>query len=227
MKKINKSDEELKSLIGKLHQAEMSQLPSKEELQGRYRLSETFDQKMNRLIQKQKSKAKRTAYAGYVAAAAAVVVLLFSIFHPQYLVEARKQFMKWFDNHAEFHFKDETSLTEMPKYEMGYVPEGFELVEDNYYEMGMGLVVYQKGEEVLYLDYEVSDANSSINNEGVTFTIITGNRGDTIFYFCSEDKSRLSTMTWLSEDGNISFTIAGIFDKEEMLKMQESVKKCE
>ncbi len=227
MKTEMEFEDELKKIICELHQAEMEQLPSKDELQGKYRLSDTFYHKMQRLIRRQKRRKKIRTCAGYVAAAAAVIVLLFSVSHPQYLIEAKNKFMEWFDDHVEFHFKEETGLTGMPKYELGYVPKGYELVEDNYLEMGMGLIVYSNGEVNLALEYELSDANANTNNEDVTFSVITGNNGDTIYYFSSEDMGRESTMTWLSEDENISFTIIGVLSKEEMLKMQESVRICE
>lgn len=221
-----KMEDNYKKLICAMHEAEIKRLPAKEELQEKYTLSDTFYHRMKRLIAKQNRKKKWKNCANYVAAAAIVIIVLLSISHPQYLVNAKNAFMKWFDNHAEFHFKENTGLTEIPRYEMEYVPEGYVLQEDNYIKEGMGLVVYTSETEMLTFDYELSDSNTNMNNEDVTFSIIKGNKGDTIYYFECEDMSRESSMMWLSEDENVLFTIIGVFDTEEMLKMQESVHVC-
>ena len=222
--KKNEYDADLKNLICKIHEQEIAELPPREVLQGKYQLSDVFHQRMKRLSHKVDRKRQWHAAARYVVAAAAVVVLLFSIAHPQYLVEAKDKIMEWYSNHVEIQFKEDTGRLTIPKYEMEYVPEGYELVEDAYYEAGAGLVVYMNNDLPLYLDYELSDSGVSMNNEGVEFLTIEGNTGDTIYYFQAVEEGRNSTMTWLSEDGNISLTIMGVLNKEEMLKIQENVR---
>lgn len=224
--KKNEYDADLKNLICKIHEREMAPLPPREVLQGEYQLSDVFHQRMKLLCHRVDRKKLWHTAVRYVIATAAVVVLLFSIAHPQYLVEAKDKIIEWYSNHVEIQFKEDTGLLTIPKYEMGYVPEGYELVEDAYYETGTGLIVYSNNEMNIGLGYELSDSGTSMNNEEVDFLTIEGNTGDTIYYFRAKEEGRNSTMTWLTEDGNISLTIMGVLSKEEMLKIQENVRVC-
>lgn len=89
---------------------------------------------MNRLIKKQKYKIRVIEISKYAAACAAVVMILFMVARPNAVAEAARRFMVWMKEMVSFQFEEDTDIVDFPKYELTYVPNGFELEHNLYFE---------------------------------------------------------------------------------------------
>ena len=219
----NHKEEDLKKMIRLMQEKELEQLPDQETLQKTYELSDAFYDRMSRLQKRMARKEKFRKQCSVAAAAAAAFILVLFASHPQAVAEAGRSIMSWEKDFAAFHFKEESDLTVIPRYTLGYVPDGYELKMDEYYE-NMGVIFYSDGGvNEWHFAYSVSDADIWADNKDLSFSILKWN-GKQIYYLEAINDTEASHMEWLSDDGNIAFSIHGCLSKEEMLKIIEGIK---
>lgn len=221
MRKI--CEDELKELICRMHELEIDLLPEKEWMQKEYKLSEMFYAKMKHLIVKVERKDVYCQLSKIVAMILLVIGGLWTISNPECIAQAGENFMEWFSDHVEFHYKEDVGLTEIPEYVMEYVPEGYELESYDYYEI-FGVYAYMKNENLLTFEFGISDVSMNVNNEEVEYKTLVSEDGQTLYCFEATSNERSSSIIWYSKSGELVFTITGKFSEEEMLKMQRSVK---
>lgn len=224
-KNRNRPDEEaMKSMVTMLHEYEMSRIPEKEDLKERYQLSDLFYHNMGKIIEKQEKKAHRRSVKRGCIAAAAVVAVLFSIANPQVIAQGAEWMVYWFKDRVSFQFKEDTDVNWVPRYEFGYVPEGFEKVMDDYAQGG-GYILYESdGESWFDLDYGVIDGGLVVDSENKDYLILNGSHGEKIHYLRAQIPGEDSSMTWVSEDETTKFNLMGNLSEEEMFKMQENIR---
>lgn len=192
----NHKEEDLKKILGMMQDKELEQLPDKETLQKTYELSDSFYGRMSQLQKRMARKKKFRKHCSAAAAVAAAFVLVFLVVHPA----------------AEI----------APMYTLEYVPDGYELESDYFYE-NIGVISYFDGENYLRFSYCISDAGIQLGGEGAGFSILKQD-GKQIYYFKSTDKDVQSGMEWLSDNERVAFGISGHLSKEEMLKVMKGVK---
>lgn len=215
------SEEELKEIVTKIHELELQSIPDNDVLKEKYTLSDTFYAKMERLIKKHERNEKRKSRRRFIAAASVVIIILFSVSNPRYIVKACENIMRWFEDHVEIHFREESDTGQIPEYHLNYVPEGYELEQNIYYEIS-GLQVYWKEDELLTFEYSVSSGDICVDNEEMEYIQLKTENGETIHYFKALD-DKASSITWLSNDGDVMFTIVGKLAEEELLEMQKNI----
>ena len=223
MKKIrqNEEDARIKQFLGELVEFELSRIPKEEVLRRRYRLSDLFYQRMENLIHRQERKAKRRNFVRGIGSAAAVFFLILLLTNPEFVANAANRVFQWFYNHISFQFKENTDVNQVPRYRIGYVPEGYELEEDIYYDV-MGVVNYcnEKG-EYIDLTYGVIDGVMNVDNENKELLILKGKGKQKIYYLKGIGND--SSFTWISVDETTMFNLSGLLTEEELLKIYESI----
>lgn len=217
------NDDELKSLVKRMHEYEMSKLPSKDELEETYTLSDTFYKKMERLIKRVEHKSKVRQTKGYIAAGIALVLLLISLANPEAVVKACNQVMRWFEDHANFKFSQDVGVSEISQYELTYVPQGYEVALEEYCE-NAGLIYYLSGDDMVLLSYGVADGSLSVNNEGVELIMLEDENGE-LYYFKSLSEEKDNQLVWVSEDGTVSFALFVPYSlgEEELFKVKDGI----
>lgn len=215
-------EEDWEKIVALMQQAELERLPDQEILQGTYELSDAFYGRMERLQKKMRRKEKRRKWCTAAAAVAVVAAATAVVVYPQGIVEAGKRIMLWKNGFAQFHFKEQAEFQGLPRYTLEYVPDGYELEMDEYYE-NAGILLYSNGKKDWCFSYSLSDSDISVNNENVNFSLLKLDDGKEIYYFEAMDDNVDSDMEWLSKDGNVAFSITGRLSKEEMLKILRGV----
>lgn len=139
-----------------------------------------------------------------------------------------------FLNLSFLEFKDHTEVTvdksagetaeETRFYELGYVPEGYELIgKDGFLEQELSFV-YENGEGVnLYIDQSVSDTfSANLNNEDceITTEVIGELEARVARYHNTEEGS-----SYLLRKGNIYIYIYGVLEDEEFRKIISALRK--
>lgn len=212
----------VKDMVSLVHEYELSIIPDNNELWERYQLSESFYEKMEQMIKGQEKKARRKKIRRFAAAAAAVALILFGVTNPQTISKAGQWLIRWYHDHISFQFVEDAGNIEVPRYELGYVPEGYRLELDEYF-VGGDVLYYNDEGQCLDFSYGAIDDGLEVNNENMDFLKITGSRGEIIYYLRARNPEDESSMTWISEDGLLKFNLMGNFTQEELLKIQKEI----
>lgn len=212
----------VKDMVSLVHEYELSIIPDNNELRERYQLSESFYEKMEQMIKGLEKKARRKKIRRFVAAAAAVALILFGVTNPQTISKAGQWLIRWYHDHISFQFVEDAGNIEVPRYELGYVPEGYRLELDEYF-VGGDVLYYNDEGQCLDFSYGAIDDGLEVNNENMDFLKITGSRGEIIYYLRARNPEDESSMTWISEDGLLKFNLMGNFTQEELLKIQKEI----
>lgn len=230
MKRIDENRQEnqaIRDMVSLVHEYELSLIPNDNELQERYQLSDVFYQKMERMIEGQEKKARRKKIRQFAAVAAAAALVLFGVTNPQTISKAGQWLIRWYEDHVSFQFVENARHVEVPRYELGYVPEGYKLKVHDYFAGGEDILYYN--DEGKCLDFSSGSLSSSLelDNENKDFLTITGSRGEIIYYLRARNPEDESSMTWISKDGTLKLCLMGNFSQEELLKIQEGVRVVE
>lgn len=226
MKRMDEKRQEsqsIKDMVFLVHEYELSFIPDNNELRECCLLSDAFYQKMDQMIEGQEKKARRKKIRRFAAAAAAVLVLFFGATHPRTISKAGQWLIRWYHDHISFQFVEDAGDIQVPRYELGYVPEGYRLELDDYSSPG-GFTVYVNDEGwYLNFSYGAIDDGLELDNENKDFLRISGRRGEIIYYLRAKHSEDESSMTWISEDGTLKFNLMGNFSQEELLKIQKEI----
>ena len=147
-------------------------------------------------------------------------------------VEAsRKVVLQWFARQGQkqddFHFEQtvEPKEKEPPKtiekiYAPTYIPEGFELVDEMVDDLGV-YDEYQKNKNYIQFSQEVSEAHVAIDSEDMNREEVTvqGYQGQL------NSKKGKTILIWAT--GEYVFTLSSDLDKEEVVKIAESIREKE
>ena len=84
----------------------------------------------------------------------ATIFLAFSLLNPKAVVNAAKNIMEWLETHISFRFSESIKTQKIHRYTMGYVPNGYVEVINEYHDGVFGMIVYEgEGKEPLSLEY--------------------------------------------------------------------------
>lgn len=215
-------EEELKNRVALVRAYEMSLMPEREELAERYHMPDGFYESLERKIRKQEKK-KRWRTARRTVAAAAAVVLCVGVLQSRTLAQAAEWVIRCFNDHISYQFRKNTQVNWVPRYELGYIPDGYEISLDDYSAPG-GMIMYHNVQGGwLALDYGVIDGSLDVDNENKDFLILTGSRGETIYYLRAQKPGDESSITWVSGDKTTKFNLIGDLPEDELLKIQEGI----
>lgn len=227
------SDAMLASALIKVKSYDVSSIPDNSEID--HTFSSKFEKKMDKLISSFDKKEKSVSFFRNALTKAAVIILTLCIgafslimISPQARAEFKNAVMEFYETHIKFYFisGDETS-GDFINYEnitAGYIPQGFTLKEkyDEYEAVGYR---YENEEENLTYDIYISlndglavhtdkDKNNveNINVSGRDAYLITG----------ENDGNPYSTL--IITGNEITVTVYGQLDREEIIMVGESVK---
>ncbi len=218
-------DNQIKEIVRLMHDTEIASLSDESLIHEKYKLSDKFYRQMNRLIKKQKYKMRALEISKYAVACAAVVMILFMVARPNAVAEAARRFMVWMKEMVSFQFEEDTDIVDFPKYELTYVPNGFELEHNLYFEEEcMGDILYHSKDRTLVFSYMSSDASNAVNDENVDVKIISYKGIKKIYYLKSYDEEYNSSMIWESDDGKITYSLTGTLTEEEFYKVIDGIK---
>lgn len=220
---------EEKELIKYLHaiqQVEMNSIPPNKQLEKQIVFSDSFTKRMDRLIRKNRNKAKNHKIIQYAVTIAAVVLLMISFLFPQYAARAGDVFMEWFRDHISIQFKEEPVETHTKeKYKLDYIPDGFQLKYENYDETGGKVVYYNtmQSEEYLSLQYTYSESSVGyhIDNENTDMEETFDDDGNEVFLFRYKDGS--NCLLWKDKKTGSTYLLDGYIDEDEIWKVKDNI----
>lgn len=216
----------MKELVKNICLAEVGQLQAERELYDAYPLSGDFREKMRKIIVRLEKRENGKRMCRLAAIAAASLIILYTIWKPDYLVAAYQQFIHWFDDYVEFSGPEaEDPALEIPRYYLSYIPEGVEIKENEGYYGEFGFVDVIDVASTVFFSYSRSDGVINVTNNDTTMLTITAEDGTNLTYLKSDNEVYPSSLVWYSKDNDIIFAITGNLSQEELLKMYYGVKK--
>ncbi|MDE7435618.1 MAG: DUF4367 domain-containing protein [Lachnospiraceae bacterium] len=219
--KTTEHDTDIRNMVFKMHDLELHLMPSAEELQAKYVLSDQFHKSMEQLIWRMRRKERRRRGIRYASGWAAALLLTFCILNMPGMIGACENITEWFEEYAMFHFREQSNSDVLPEYELGYVPEGYVLTESIYTKHN-GCIQYISGNQSLTLTYVHDSARCNVDIKHRNHEEIMLDSNTLIYYFAAEANTE-SSIIWYSEDEEICFTLTGSLPLEELLQVQEKI----
>ena len=223
-------DKKLRDSLLRVMNAEENAIREEMKQEEPYVFSESFEQKMKELMQVQKSKSKRRYVIRYAVAAVAVVLLIGGIlFIGSDELRASDFGVKiqmWMENffvveNDTSRGKDETEDVLFDESRIGYLPEGFEKVEEVsiYSEV---YIKYQDAEEN-YIVFEVlrDKTLSGIDNDDIAQEVGLNTVGMEYRYIYKSDSGE-HILTWIDKD-NISYSLISSLEKDEIIEVMNNI----
>ena len=140
-------------------------------------------------------------------------------------VHARETFFNWvrtvYEDHIEYRFYGSPSpaLGELPAYELGWIPDGFELVEED-----LSSKVYENpvtGDAIVF-DYSIHSELVQVSDySNVEAIVIDQLEGE---YYSAKDEDDSNELTWFDDKRGIVFHINSTLNKDEIIKMAHYVR---
>ena len=220
---------ELTAAAGAVRESMLKALPEPEEC--KHEFSARFEKKMQKLLQKEQ---RRQTFAAVRRWAAAIILLLLVSGGTILTVdaEARASFFDWvrevYENSIVYRFFNEPQEEALPTYELGWVPEGYELV-DLYQDDTLYSAVYQIGDDkncAFILDYSYAQNGSLLQVWGeeteykVKEVRVNGMMAE---FYLALDEAEPNTLVWIDDKAQIIFSINGYLNESDMLHIAENM----
>lgn len=131
------------------------------------------------------------------------------------------------DGTVNYRFLGEPDGSAFPSYRLGWIPEGFELVDENdWSDLGMYNSYYENAETGGGFGFDCQFMNNifvtGLSMENMTYesTAVNGFPAD---YYETTEKDGTNNLFWFDQEHNLVFTIEGSLDRETMLRVAENV----
>ena len=125
-----------------------------------------------------------------------------------------------------YHFTEDSELTELPNYELGYIPDGFEELNRFQKRDKKSLLYVNPDTEdcfafECYLLHEAMHIQVSYEDNLYYESVqVNGLPAD---YYAADESSETNTLIWFDKTEQIVFIIDSNIDKETMLKIAEGI----
>ena len=223
------TDEELIVAAAQVRESMLCVLPEPRECTGQF--SSQFEAKIEKLRKTAAKKASRRKFTRHAVAAVLVVLIGLSMLCALN-TEVRAAFVTWFKEtfgeYTTYWFASEENNI-LPEYELTWVPEGCELVYEEFAD-NVYVVLYES--KVTAADYFTFDYALANNNSQLTVyshngkheaeqVNINGLYGE---LYLSENLEEPHALVWFDEENGVVFTITSYMKSADMLHIAENVK---
>ncbi len=236
---IKASDEKLKSCLMEISEQEDDILEKEMQDIAPYTFSDEFEQKMNHILQEEKPDSIFTNMAHYITKvsrtmavryAAAVMVLLLTggtlTFAAPRLCACSSgiHILEWLE-----HFfvvqEGKTSREEngvlFSESQIGYLPDGFEKVEEEIVFLKVAYRFQNEKEEYIELQVSKDKASLYIDSEEIIHNIGVNEAGFEYQYIYKED-SGIGVLTW-ADTQNIYYCLQTTLNKDDMIQIMNGI----
>lgn len=215
---------------------EINEMPTEEQIKESVHFSATFENKMKKLINKQKYKRLFKSVYVYSKKVAVFVSIIISIGFGTLMTAQAVQkavintVVEWYEDHNGFIFENtsnksaEEILNESKIKLPTYIPKGFELSESEDYD-SFKLYVYknEEGKNLIFNAIVITDKNETfIDNEHTDYELIEIN-GSKVYLFSGKGKNYdYASAIWI--EGDIKYEIDSWIGVIEVIRMIKNIK---
>lgn len=222
------TDNDLKEAAELACNAWYKALPLPEECEP-YSFSDSFIKNMELLIKKVKHHETVVLFSKRIIAAIIAVIIGLSLWltiDTNARAVVRNWFKEVFGTTVLYYYTDDAEITELPNYELLYIPDGFEEV-DRLEERDIIVILYINPETEDAIQFECSllsennllqiSYDNSLYQEQVMIHDLYGD------YYSADGVSQTNTLVWYDQSGQIVFIINSNLGKDVILSIAEGV----
>ena len=222
------TDEDLTIATAMVSEAMLRSLPEPEDCTGQF--TSQFEEKIEKLKKAAARKANWKKFALGSVAAVLVILIGFSmlcVFNTEVRAAVGIWFKETFGTYTTYWFTSAEDSV-LPKYELTWVPEGFEKIFEESYEQTYGSV-YQHGSSAMdsfTFDYNIATDDMKLTVQSLYGSHkpkqvdINGQYGE---FYLSSNPADTNTLVWFDEENNIVFIITSYLDQVDVLHIANSV----
>ena len=231
--RTRKADREFETVISRACEEYAGAVPCPEEVP-EHEFSPEFEARMAEAAKKVSRKTGVVQFARRAAAVFAAVVLSLGC----WLAvdgETRADFVSWlregYESSVLYSFRNEIADSGLPDVELGWIPEGYELVEESRDDTQL-IFVYRNAESDKEMIFSISRPENN-GYFGLIFeeseaehiqTNVNGMYAD-LYLSCSESVN--SSIVWIDEQNVIIYSIFAYLNEDDILHIAENVKLSE
>lgn len=224
------SNQALVEAAASVRMAMLSSLPEPEACGCTF--SSEFEKKIEAMRRRAECRNRRKQITHRVAAAIVAVFVGFSLLCALN-AEVRAAIRGWIKEvigDSSYYWFQGEKAEELPYYELTYVPEGYDLVQESRIETYTHDRVYRRegnirGDFVFGYSLAHEDAQLIVNFNDIPHEVrevqIHGCRGE--LHISSDLSQEASGLMWVDEEKGVCFVIQAFFEPEEIIKIAESV----
>lgn len=224
------SDERLREAARKAEESFLASLPEPEDCEATF--SPEFERKMKKLIRRTKHPVRRRIMKAVACFLLAVLVGGGGVLTLS--AEARAAFVGWvsdiyhsYETWFIYHYVGESNaVIESGNYRLTWIPEGY--TEQEIFELSDQTDIHYANESGLLITFGYSSNSESIklyieqDNAEVYHVFVSDMPAD-LYLDTAEGETNI--LTWIDSDTNTIFWIMAHMDRDDLIKMAESVKK--
>lgn len=227
------SDDMLASALIKVKSYDVYSIPNNSEID--HTFSADFERKMNKLISSFDKKEKSISFFKKGIAKAAVIILTlcigafsFIMISPQARADFKNAVTEFYETHIKFYFitSDETA-GDFINYESvtaGYIPQGFTLKEKYDEYEAVGYRYENKSEKLAYDIYVSLNDGLAVHTDKDKNNVESVNVSGRDAYLIIGENNEKPYSTLIITGNKITVTVYGQLDREEIIKVGESLK---
>lgn len=221
-------DTAISTAFRQLQQQTLSAIPDLALLSVAFSPSPALVNKTDAIIYTAERKQKRTILLKYIARTAAAIIIAFTLLstHPTVATAMKKIFsqtvVQWFDKYISIETQADTYPQQITDFTVGYMTDGFVLVEESQYGAGIYKLyehIFEKKYVSIIIKPDDNDNITGIDNEYSTITeiMINGNKGTLV---CRTDGYNLLLISC----NRAQYCIDGYVQCNEIIKIFEKIK---
>lgn len=222
----------LKEAVCEYHIEELKAIPSNRELKATYTLSPEFYRKMDKILRAQEKVMRKYNIIRILKYAAIIVLMIgtLALTNSDVRAKIKEIFFEMFDEYAVMTFNSDsvnviTSLEDLD-FELGYVPDGFELVEEMKTSYIGNMFYYNdKEDRILVKIYLNTDEENQIlvdSDEYVYEDIIINDKFKGYFRN-SDNVNKENSVTYYNDKFGLTISITANLNKEVLIKIAENI----
>lgn len=220
-------DSLLRMAVRETYMDQVNAIPPEDELEKILHTDDNFKNKIKAIVHRENRNEKLIHFSRAAAKVAVVVLVCISLtFASLMTAEAVREsvattILEWHDKFTRIFIETDTVPEKLPEIRFNYIPEGFELVEEESVFKPTLINNVYKNMDNCYINININaedvNTNRNIDNEHTEFYIISigNNRGCWI-------QSTNETMLVISNK-NIHFIISGITSIDEIIKIYKNI----
>ena len=226
MKRYNFTNADLRCAAAVVCNAMLEQLPKPSEC--RHTFSEEFEQKMQELMKHKNH--HHSAWHRFAQRAAAVILAVLLGLGAWLAVDqdARAAVARWirevYENSVFYRFSGEASIDQNHTYELAWVPDGYEKVNQVSTGTTQTVVYQSKDSTFTFLWHNTHEGSlykfDGTKGEGIP-VLINGLEGH---YYPAANSNSTNDLVWIDDNSKTLFSISSYLPFEDILHIAESVK---
>ena len=216
-------DSLLRMAVRETYMEQANSIPADEELDEIIRPSAEYEKKMRTMVRRANRNEKLIYFRKITAKVAVVAMLCISLtFGSLMTAQAVREsvattILEWHDKFTRIFIKTDTASTQLPEIRFNYIPEGFELVEEESISTNLFKTISYYNKDMQFLIINMNFVVDKIDNEHSSYYSVLIGKSNAIWINSELDN------TLIINNKNITYNIKSSLSLDELVKIYENI----